>query len=492
MNEEMIKRAALSALSQKCRSSFFAFFQEFWGVIIQEDLVLNWHMEYLCNELQELSHNIVTRQPKKYDLIINIPPSTTKSTICTIMYPAWLWTQDPSLRIITNSYSYDLALDHAIKSRDIIISKKYQVLFPEVRLRRDKSAKMNYETTKTGARYATSTGGTITGKHAHLIINDDPLNPGQAASDTEREKANDHTKTLSSRKVDKANTPMVTIMQRLHEGDVTGYLLSRKAEMIKHICLPAELSNMVKPTELKDRYIDGLLDPRRLSRMILDEQKIDLGSRAYSGQYDQNPIDSSGAIVKREWIQLATGHTINSILALCRNRRVPINFYIDTAYTDNKENDPTGIIATCAYGDNLLVLHACKVWLEFPELCRWLVGYVDSLGYSNSSAVKIEPKANGLSLIQQLRATTKLNIIATPSPKDSKIVRFTAAAPTIEAGRLILLPGEWNEEYLEELNGFPTKLHDEYVDITGYAIDDYHKMNKITNAEELDYLESLL
>ncbi len=163
----------------------------------------------LCQELQRIADQIILRKPKESDLIINIPPGTTKSTITTIMFPAWIWTKDPTIRIITNSYSADLATEHAVKSRDIIQSDLYKRCFPTIRIRRDKSAKMSYENTKTGARYATSTGGTITGKHAHIIINDDPLNPGQAASEAERHHANEHTKTLASRKVDKENTSSV-------------------------------------------------------------------------------------------------------------------------------------------------------------------------------------------------------------------------------------------------------------------------------------------
>ena len=68
-----------------------------------------------------------------------------------------------------------------------------------------------------------------------MIINDDPVNPKQAESAAMRLQANEHTKTLSSRKVDKKNTPMVTIMQRLHDDDVTGYLLKKKKDKIRHI-----------------------------------------------------------------------------------------------------------------------------------------------------------------------------------------------------------------------------------------------------------------
>ena len=294
---------AIAVVADECRKDFFFFVKTFWDVIIKEEPVYNWHIPFLCEELQKLSASIVERKPKPYDLIINIPPGTTKSTIVTVMWPVWLWTQDASIRIITNSYSSALSIDHATKSKDIIESDKFRRLFPKIVLRRDKSGKQNYENTETGYRYSTSTGATITGFHAHVIINDDPVNPKQAESEQMRQTANEHTKTLSSRKVDKANTPVVTIMQRLHEDDVTGYLLKKKGETIRHICLPAEDSENVLPSELRQRYVDGLLDPVRLPRAVLEEARTDLGSRGYAGQYDQRPAAAGGNIIKEDWFR---------------------------------------------------------------------------------------------------------------------------------------------------------------------------------------------
>ena len=82
---------------EACKGSLFEFVKSFWSIIIPEDPVFNWHIPYLCEELEKLAVYIVSREKKPYDLIINIPPGTTKSTIVTIMFPAWLWTQDPTI-----------------------------------------------------------------------------------------------------------------------------------------------------------------------------------------------------------------------------------------------------------------------------------------------------------------------------------------------------------------------------------------------------------
>lgn len=483
-NEIDYTALALQVVADQCRRSFFFFVQTFWDVIIKETPVFNWHIEYLCNELQMLSVSIVNREQKPYDLIVNIPPGTTKSTIVTIMFPVWLWTLDPTIRIITNSYSGGLSIEHATKSKDIIQSDKFKTLFPEVQIRKDKSGKQNYENTQTGYRYATSTGATITGFHAHVIINDDPQNPKQAESESMRIQANEHTKTLSSRKVDKANTPVITIMQRLHEDDVTGYLLKRKSENIRHICLPAEDCDDVKPAELRENYVDGLLDPRRLNRNVLQEAMIDLGSRAYAGQYMQVPTADGGNIIKETWFRHISFADFRAL-----RYREPMHFFLDTAYDSKKksDNDPSGIIAACKIGNNIYITHAKKVWKTFPDLLKFLPEYLYANDYdSGQSTLRIEPKANGKSVVQQLEVSTDLNVTYTPTPTDPKDVRLHAVAPKVECGRVYLVDGEWNEEFIDEVCGFPAKTHDEYVDLLGYAIN-YFTDN--TEAELADDVE---
>lgn len=485
----MIKKIDYTALglqivADECRKSFFYFVKTFWDVIIAEKPIYNWHIQYLCDELQKLSVSIINREPKPYDLIINIPPGTTKSTIVTIMFPVWLWTNDATLRAITNSYSGGLSIEHATKSKDIIQSDKFRRLFPEIILRRDKQGKQHYENTQGGFRYATSTGATITGFHAHVIINDDPQNPKQADSEPLRLQSNEHVKTLSSRKVNKENTPMITVMQRLHQEDVTGYLLKRKGETIRHICLPAELSDMVKPVELRNKYVNGLLDATRLNRAVLEEAKIDLGSMGYAGQYDQSPMVEGGNIIKEDWFR-----RISYADFMALRFRETMHFYLDTAYNkkkQNRDNDPSGILSACRIKNNVYLFDAQKVYKEMPDLLRFIPEYVMAHEYSDESTLNIEPRANGESVVQMLEEQSTINVKRTPAPVDNKAVRLRAVSPRIECGRVYIVEGSWNDEFIKEVCGFPTQRHDEYVDILGYAINDLLSDDDNTDYDALD------
>lgn len=261
------------AKAELCRRSLYEFVQEFWDVIIPEDPVWNWHIKYICDEVQEAIVRVCRlperpaifdgvrflmpkkpREKKEYDLLVNVPPGSLKSTIITVMAPAWAWTIDQTLRVISASYSGDLSQDHAVRSRDIIQSDKYKLYFPEVEIRADQNNKNNYKNTQNGERYATSVGGTVMGIHAHLIIIDDPLNTKQSISEADLPAAAAFVNTtLSTRKVDKAVTLTIMVMQRLNELDPAGVWLRQRDQegrKIKHICLPVRLSPKVYPPPL--------------------------------------------------------------------------------------------------------------------------------------------------------------------------------------------------------------------------------------------------
>lgn len=466
--------------AELCKRKFSYFVKEFWEIIIQDELVWNWHMEVLCDEIQMVYERVIgiirpvvrdgkpvmennkpvmerVRLPKLYDLIVNIPPGTTKSTICTVMAPAWSWTRDESLRHITGSYSYNLSTEHAVKSRDIIKSDKYRLYFPNVVIKPDEDNKTDYKTTNGGQRYATSTTGSLTGTHGHIITMDDPINPKQAASDAELETANTFfSSTLPTRKVDKAVTPIILIMQRLAINDPTGYLLAKGKDNVRKVCLPSTLSKNVSPREYKESYIDGLLDPVRLNKHILNEMKIDLGSSEYAAQFDQDPVPPGGIILKRDWFQIV-------------DRPIPPDsirrFQLDTAYTKDQTNDPTGIIHYYREDNDIFITGAESNWFEFPELIKWLPAYVRNNGYQdNKSMVRVEPKASGKSVVQQLSKETDLNIVESENPDKDKIVRTKTASPKIEAGRVKLHRGAWNESFITQCCSFPKAPHDDELD----------------------------
>ncbi len=248
-----ISKIAIAAKAYKCKNSLAEFVKEFWDVVVGNELIWSDHMTVLCDEIEKVDRRIFVRHKKEYDLIINVPPGTSKTTIASIMATCWDFANMPAIRIVLISFSDDAVVGISDKIKLIMNSEKYKAYFPEVVVRRDVNNKHNFKTTKNGEFYAASVGGTITSKHFDKINVDDPIDPKKVESRAAQLSVNISffDKTIPTRKVDKEVTPMVLIMQRLSTMDPTGHLLSKKSESIRHIVMPATDEYEIKPAELK-------------------------------------------------------------------------------------------------------------------------------------------------------------------------------------------------------------------------------------------------
>ena len=131
------------------------------------------------------------------------------------------------------------------------------------------------------------------------------MSPAIATSLVERGRANKWvSETISSRKVSNDFSVVIIVMQRLHEQDTTGYILGKTSLKTNHICIPAELSEDVRPSELKQYYVNGLFDPIRRNKQSLADTKEDLGSYGYAGQMMQRPAPLDGGLLKKQWFEI--------------------------------------------------------------------------------------------------------------------------------------------------------------------------------------------
>jgi len=468
--------------------SFYEFFKFFWPEYSSEKLELNWHIEVLCDELQELAERVAQSKIKEHDLIINIPPGMTKTAICSIMFPVWCWTRWYWMKFITISYSASLSLESAEYSRDLIQSDRFSSIYPELGIKDDKNTKTNFRVVKKiqeypgraarvfygGNRYSTSVEGTLTGFHAHILIVDDPINPQQAVSKVELEKTNRWlSQTLPTRKVNKAVSPMVLIMQRLHQNDPSGYLLEKKKTNLKHICLPGEIRNykkQVKPVDLLLKYdASGLLDPKRLSDAVLTDLEADLGQYSYAGQIGQSPTPPAGGMFKADRFPIVETLPISvNFMAVVR--------YWDKAGT-KEQADGKGSKAAWTVGTKMIRLTNGKFIIVDVKRGRWAAeereAIIRSIAEADGKSVKVyfeqEPGSGGK---ESAEATIK-NLAGFAAyadlPKGDKIYRADPYSVQVNNGNVLLLKGDWNTEFIDEHRHFPNSTYKDQVDSAGGA-----------------------
>ncbi|MCK4824047.1 hypothetical protein KA005_50305, partial [bacterium] len=415
------------------KDSYWRFFRDAWKVIEpQTPLIESWHMKYLSEQLESVLYRVMNKLTRKNDLVINVPPATTKSTLITILFPVWCWIHAPHLKFITVSHDASLANSHAIKSRDVIQSEWFQDLFGHIfRLKIDVNKISEYATDKGGLRVAAGMQSIPIGKHADIFICDDPTNPLKATSLKEMKKVNMiWDRSVSTRMTNPEVSVKIIVMQRLAIIDLSGHCLRKPGNRYRSICMPAKKRGNISPPKLVEMYDKhgGLLAPERLSRKILEDFKEELGTNAYTGQYDQEPVPDGGTLMKSGWIQIRTLKWLED-LAFEEDQDIIWHMWIDGAYTEEVTNDPTGIFIGCRVGPYLFIRFAEWVWMELPELIKHVPELTKINEFGNESKIFVEPKASGLSAAQMLRRHTQLNVIIDKPPRDDKTVRFKACLP---------------------------------------------------------------
>lgn len=455
-----VTKATLEA--SLCRKSFYDFFLRFWSTIIAEPLVPNWHIKYLCDELQKLAERVFNREKKLYDLIINISPGSTKSTIASVMFPAWLWTRQASIRTICGSYAFPLSLHLATQSARIVTSDKFRDLYPELILISE--SKSLITTSEGGQRIATSTGGSITGMHGHIILIDDPINPKDAISDVALKSANewfDHT--LMSRMIDKSITPVILIMQRLHQNDPTGHQLEKKMETpIRHICLPAEIDpgkDTVRPRSLRKFYMNNLFDPIRLPKNVLTQTEAEMGQYAFAGQYGQSPVPMGGGMFRTDQITIfpSTSRIVRTIR------------YWDKAGTLGRGAFTVGVLMGIDSDRAFWILDVVRGQWEASERERIIRQTAERDGKSVMIYVEQEPGSGGK---ESAQATVK-NLagfrIRLDRPVGDKVLRADPYSVQVNGGNVKMFKAIWNAVYLAELQFFPFSKFKDQVDASSGA-----------------------
>ncbi len=473
----------IRALNNK---SFYHFFRFFWSELSSEEFKDNWHIRYICDQLQIVAERLAEGKPKAYDLLINVPPGTSKTSMVSIAWPVWCWTRWYWMKVIALSYSATLSLESAEYSRDLIRSGKFEMIYPEIQIKDDKDTKSNFRVVRKektseghaaralygGNRFSTSVGGSLTGFHGHILIVDDPINPQQSVSETELRNTNRWLdQTLTTRKVDKSTAVTVMIMQRLHENDPTGNKLSKKNAKVKHICLPGEIDtykHKVTPPELALNYVDNLLDPVRLSRSALAELEMDLGQYGYSGQIGQDPTSPTGGMFKVDHLTIIDSlPSDNSIESRVR--------YWDKAGTA----EVPGKKITSAYtvGALMLKTRSGKFIVADIKRGRWsseeretiIKAVAEADGVRVQVYIEQEPGSGGKESAEGTIKNLAGFSVNADRPTGDKIFRADPYSVQVNYGNVQLLRGAWNNEYVEELRLFPLSKYKDQTDASSGA-----------------------
>lgn len=408
----------------------------------------NWHIDLIADYLEEVRRGKIKR------LIINMPPRALKSICVNVAWPAWLIGQNPSIRIMSASYSSVLSVKHSLDTRLVMSSNWYKRLFPRTILSKKHNQKSKFLTTKNGFRFATSVGGTATGEGGDILIIDDPHNPTQINSYKMRSKVIEwFEQTFVTRLNDKSKGAIVLVMQRLHEDDLSAQLLSNGEWTLVKIAAIAGKDTFYKIGKNKYEYKRGeLLNIKRDKLEFLSNIEKEIGARNYAAQFLQKPLPSSFSLLTLEDISFY--------------EELPDSFdyYVqswDTAIKISEKADYS--VGTCwgVFNKAYYLISMIRKKQSYPDL-RLEIEKQASKFFPRH--LLIEDKGSGQSLIQDLKLSGYNNIIPI-KPKLDKVTRFASVVSIFQSGR-VLLPkkSSFNRELLKELTTFPNSKHDDIID----------------------------
>ena len=466
-------------------ASLYEFVRQAWSTVEPGvPFIPSWHIEEICEHLEAVTAGELRK------LLINIPPRHSKSTIVSVMWPMWEWLVEPSHKFLCASYSGNLSIRDNLKARRLVQSPWYQERWGHMfRLAGDQNAKQRFENDKTGYRLATSVGGTATGEGGSRLILDDPHSAQEAQSDVIRDSALEWFDVVwSTRLNDPKKDAMVTIMQRLHEKDISGHILEDIGGW-EHLMIPAEWDGVRRKTSLGPydprKKVGELICPERFGEKEITELKQLLGTYGTAGQLQQDPQPSEGGILKTKHFQLWPA-----------DKPLPQFEYIlqsyDCAFTEKTSGDPTActVWAIFTHGGerHAMLIDAWDEHLGYPELrARVIKDWSTEYGGTTvkdgvrrarrPDRILVEAKASGQSLLQDLRLAKVPAVGYNPGMAD-KVSRAHQAAPTLELGLLWVpesgknpgQPVSWAQGFLKQVGKFPVAEHDDYVDTMTQAV----------------------
>ena len=447
----------LGITRELCSRSFAEFIKLAWPNIIPDRLKWGWHMDAVAEHLEAVSRGEITR------LLVNIPPGTSKSTIIGVMYPAWLWGPggQPHHRYIGAAHEQGLAVRDNRMMRELILSPWYQELW-SLALKGDQNEKLYFENESRGFRQACAVA-SMTGRRGHTIAWDDPLSPQKANSPAAREDAiRILTETVPTRLNDPDKSAIIIVMQRLHEEDPSGYILSHDLGY-DHLLIPMEFEPDRRVTTsigwTDPRTADGeLLDPVRFPPHVIERDRTAMGSYAWAGQMQQRPAPRGGGLFRDEWWKYYTVPPKIMWRAI----------WADTAQKTKESSDYSVLQCWGRSEDGKAVLldQVRGKW-EAPDLLIQARAFWEKhkavTGMGALRSLNVEDKVSGTGLIQTLKREG-VPVIGIQRSTD-KLTRAMDVVPQVESGH-VMLPRDagFLSDFLGEASAFPNGAHDDQLD----------------------------
>ena len=517
------------------------FLKTFWKYIDPAEFKDGWVIDAICDHLQAVVDGEIRH------LILNIPPRTLKSSLCSVAFPAWVWAQrlrshtsGPGVKFLYASYAERLSKRDSARCRRVIDSPLYQHYWSDrFTINPDQNTVQRFSNTVGGERLITSIGTSATGDGGDIIVIDDP----NAADDAENEEAASIEKTLEwwhgtmpTRLNDQDKSCYIVVQQRIAENDLTGDILSNNMDDWTHVMIPmryewerhsvtsigwndprgcdddgeplvvVDESGERQPRDedaieaLKERE-GTLMWPERFSDTAIASLEGRLLEWRTAGQLQQSPMPKGGGIIKREW-------WLN-----WKDEFPPFSYilaFLDTAYTEKTENDPSAITVWGVFQHDMVahypqgVLNVAQrtytmqspkvmlidAWSDRLPIHKLVNRVAKTCTLRKVDKLLIENKASGISVSQELRrlfANEPWSVQLSDPKSLDKMARLYSVQHMFVEGMVFAPDREYVEPVIAECEVFPKGKHDDLADTTSGALRHLRDLGLLQRPPEVRY-----
>ncbi len=458
-----------------CRNKFKSFVEIFWPCVSNDKFTPGYHIETVCEHLQAVAEGRVSR------LAINLAIRHSKSLLCSVFFPVWLWLRRPETRIITATYSKTLTTRDALRSRQLIEHPKFKEYFGDVfRLTEDQNRQDFYSNDHKGHRLSVSIDSRTSGFDADVVIADDIHDFATRNSAAERNSAADYFETaLCSRLVRTGREAVVLSGHRVHEDDVFARLRFKYGDdgTWSWLVLPEEFTskfaNWFNGIGWKDKRNEGeLLWPERFDAKAVAQEKRTY-RHEYSAIFNQEPTPAEGQLFRADWFGTYSTETTpdGTELYVLGAKRFAKNrawrfATCDTAISTSGDADWTVCQIWDAIGGNLVLVDQLRKRLDGTRIVPALTEFYR---VHSPQFLSVESEFVGKFVIDQLRQRNVLVKPFSAARHGSKETRAVAAEIRAEAGQVWFPSAPWVSALVAELCSFPNGANDDCVDAVSMA-----------------------
>lgn len=481
MNIETAK--VLKVAKYKTLESSLFFTRYFFKKRFNRKFVVGEHHIKICEALDDVLRGKITR------LIINIAPRYGKSEVAVKNFIANGLALNPAAKFIHLSYSDDLALDNSEEVRDIISHDFYRELYPDVLVKKNSNAKKKWYTTAGGGVYATAAGGQVTGfgaghvddedpddtdldefmsdieqkqEFAGALIIDDPIKPEDADSELIRTRINNRFDSTIRNRVNSRNTPIILIMQRLHEEDLCGHILANEPGVWTVLSLPSIKEDGTALWPFKHN-LEELREMERINPIVFERQHL------------QNPQPVAGRLY-------TTFRTYSDLPPGARTRKA----VIDTA------DEGSDFLCSIAYSPTKAAYYLLDVYYTNKGMEVTEGKTAEQLAKFDVNSCKVESNNGGRSFarnverISREQGNTRTSFKWFHQNKNKAARIFTQAA---DVQNMIFYPEGWDKrwpEFAKAVKGYMAvgkNDHDDAPDALTMIIEEERAKAKIISSE---------